>query len=214
MTATVARLWRDRAPRDPTTVSGLYEDWVMRMESGHLLPDPCERYTAEQPTWRDAVRVACDSRYPRGEGKRRRMVMWHHQSKVRQPHRDEFARQIVRAAPDIPCMDEFDELYAFLRGVAPYGIGPVTIYDVAVRLSRFLRLPVTQVYTKAGVGIGLRALGIDIRGREAIPMEELPGELRAIITEWGADPNDIEDFLCTYRDHFNPGMIAQEREDS
>lgn len=87
----------------------------------------------------------------------------------------------------------FGQLYISIDLLKTPGIGPMTVYDVAVRFGAWLELYPEDIYIHAGTAAGLKALGIDTRGWSRFPMELLPRILRR------KDPDTVEDFLCTYR---------------
>lgn len=70
-------------------------------------------------------------------------------------------------------------------------IGPLAIYDVALRLGAVLGLPPTRVYLQRGALLGARALGIRTRER-ALPLDAFPHEFRRLHA-W-----EIENFLCRF----------------
>ena len=133
------------------------------------------------------------------------MVMWYHQTKVRQSSRDEFARAILDSNAEEA--ETFHDFYEQLKELRPWGIGIVTVYDVAIRLAAWLQLPILRVYTHAGVKEGLEALGVLVKGRESFPVEELPEALAALVEDGTALPEELEDFLCAYRHHLSPEIL-------
>jgi hypothetical protein len=92
-----------------------------------------------------------------------------------------------------------------LNFIKPYGIGPVTVYDVAVRIGAFLGIEPNKVYMHAGVKQGLKALesvlpyGSDLLGAHTlhrVPMYLFPKPFNRMKAD------DVEDILCTYREVF------------
>jgi hypothetical protein len=119
--------------------------------------------------------------------------MHNHQSKVSKalPALEE---KLTKNMQRLIAVSSFNQLYFMIEILATPGIGPMTIYDVAVRFGAWLGLKPEKVYIHAGTKAGLKALGIDVRiGDWSIPMEWLPPILRR------KDPDEVEDFLCTYR---------------
>jgi hypothetical protein len=133
-----------------------------------------------------------------------------HQSKVDITARRLFARRIVRQSNRgaLP-LDDFDALHDALDGCKPYGIGPVTVYDVAIRIAAYLKIEPTSVYLHAGVRQGINALAAawfrvreehilpgDFQRSDKIPVVRFPEPLNKMKAD------DVEDILCTYREVF------------
>jgi hypothetical protein len=74
-------------------------------------------------------------------------------------------------------------------------IGPLVIYDTALRIAAWRGLEPENVYLHAGTRVGAKALGLDVR-RPTIPMAEIPRALRQL------RPHEIEDVLCIYKGVF------------
>jgi hypothetical protein len=118
-----------------------------------------------------------------------------HQSRVPRHTRQDFASRARAALHAERRLETFDHLHHVLDRCKPYGIGPVTLYDVATRIAAFLKLEVESLYLHAGVKIGWELL----YGRTLsvmIPRGELPKELKVLPTD------EIEDMLCAYRTVF------------
>jgi len=73
------------------------------------------------------------------------------------------------------------------------GVGPRTVYDIALRLGAVLGLPPTRVFLHASALRGARALGLVPRER-SLALDAFPGELRRL-GAW-----EIENFLGLYAD--------------
>jgi hypothetical protein len=79
------------------------------------------------------------------------------------------------------------------------GIGPLTVYDTAHRIGACRGLSPKCVYVHAGVAKGAKALGLNpVHGKLAL--DQVPEELSEL------RPEQIEDCLCIYKDHFRPDM--------
>jgi hypothetical protein len=91
---------------------------------------------------------------------------------------------------------DFATLHAGFEFLKTSGIGPMTVYDVAVRFGAYLGLKPEAIYVHAGTRAGLEAIGIDVRKKKVIPMNKLPRPISH------REPDDVEDFLCTYRSAF------------
>jgi hypothetical protein len=128
--------------------------------------------------------------------------MHNHQSKVSKAL-PMFEDSLVRHRWILLQSENFGQLYHAIEMCATPGIGPMTIYDVAVRFGAWMKLKPERIYLHAGTLAGLKALGISTTGwGVSIPMEMLPRILRR------KDPDEVEDFLCTYRLAFEllPGV--------
>lgn len=124
--------------------------------------------------------------------------MHNHQSKVREANRQALAiRILTRIERHHRGFTSFDDLHDVIEELRPEGIGPVTTYDVAVRIAAFLRIEPESLYLHAGVRQGWDALmGGESGGRhklKRIPRWAWPEELRVLPAD------EVEDFLCTYR---------------
>jgi len=154
-------------------------------------------YAAKAPNFKTAVKRACDSRRENGK-------MFPHQSKVTAVARGNFADAIILRAQSIKGIKDFDTLHDRLEMIAKEteGIGPVTTYDVAVRIAAFLKIKITSLYLHAGVRIGLYKL-LDRRTPRLlrIPRHQIPKTLTKHL-----DTDSIEDFLCGYRAHLKPWL--------
>lgn len=172
---TMTALWYDfkRRRRDPASPVCRFRDDI---------PDAC----AHDITALDALRRAVRSKRPNGK-------MHNHQSKV-SPALPELERKLVDSINALVKSETFGQLYNAIDLRAPKGIGPMTTYDVAVRFGAFLGLKPERIYLHAGTQAGIKALGLSTRGCwQTFPEELLPAILR------NKDPDEVEDFLCTYR---------------
>jgi len=89
----------------------------------------------------------------------------------------------------------FDDLYARVYKICSdvHGIGPLYIYDAALRIGACLNLEPKQVYLHAGALTGAKALGIVVK-RKIISVTAFPAPIQKL------KPHEIEDFLCIYKD--------------
>jgi hypothetical protein len=165
--------------------------------------------------------------------------MHNHQSKVKEADRRKFGQRIMRAVywtnRGVPwecenrvvnpsaesgggvthnrChhrkLTNFDALHDLMEAVRPHGIGPVTTYDVAVRIGAYAAIEPQSLYLHAGVRAGWRALmptapfGVrkNWAGVDRLPVDFWPAPLKRMKAD------DLEDFLCTYRTIF-PDLFA------
>ncbi len=140
-------------------------------------------------SFKQAVERACASKRENGK-------MFAHQVKVREIDRQNFCIEIL-ANGVAQRVKTFDEMHDLLEQIAldVHGIGPVTIYDVAVRIAAYRGIKVTSLYLHAGVRIGWHRLhGHRSPNVKRIPRNQLPKALQVL------DTDSIEDFLCGYRE--------------
>jgi hypothetical protein len=196
MTKKMPALFAKNPPRRPlTSLEALVDDWVYRFSHGGVEAhrrDMVVEYCAKAPDLLEAIRRACDSKNEEGK-------QHNHQSRVPHAVRAAFAARIEPHQAER--IQTFDALYDYLDYVKPSGIGPVTLYDVATRIAAFLELPVESLYLHAGVRVGWAAL----HGKRSpnvlrIPREQIPKELLRLPTD------EVEDFLCCYREFFKPWL--------
>lgn len=191
----VQREFALRPPHEPlTSLEALTRDWKWRTAPGgglDLKRDAVVDYCREAKSNYQAVMRACISRDATGK-------MHNHQSKVREDARLELGRLIL-ACNNVRRIRDFDKLHDHIEAIKPWGIGPVTVYDVAVRIGAYTGVEPQSLYLHAGVLEGWVALVPSIEvwarmkrlGRSWWPME---------VKGWKAD--ELEDFLCTYRELF------------
>lgn len=77
-------------------------------------------------------------------------------------------------------------------------IGPLTVYDTALRIGARLGLEPTNVYLHSGTRKGAEALGISVSG-ESLALADLPAEFQ------GLAPKHLENMLCIYKDALGEG---------
>jgi hypothetical protein len=201
MTSKLKTLMEKNPPRHPSSsLADLVKDWDDRYIHGpeKHRRDPVVQFCAEAKNLTEAIKRACASRGANGK-------MFNHQSKVKEMDRQIFASNIIRyqkLLEDQRC--NFDELHDILERIAPAGIGPVTIYDVATRIGAFLGREPQSLYLHAGVRIGIEALYGKPIADKRILKQNWPVALRSMPAD------QVEDFLCCYREFLHPGLLLQE----
>jgi hypothetical protein len=187
-----ARAFAKEPPLKPlTNMKRVVKDFKWRYQD-RLLTDQVVVYCAEADSFVEAVRRAVEARDANGKHH-------NHQSKVDITARRKFGARIVKRRKRIEHMREFDRIHDCLDSFKPYGVGPVTVYDVAVRLGAYMGIVPQSVYLHAGVRLGLKALMPDdpeILKLKRVPLDMFPKELAALPAD------DVEDILCTYREVF------------
>lgn len=183
------------------TITALWRDYIRRyVNTGR--GDPALPWTLKAPDLEEAIHRACMSRGEDGK-------LWHHQGRVWQHNLEAFEKNLQEDYIDLIAESEhFWELMIHMRKAASEtnGIGPVTEYDVGMRLGGWLDLEPEHLYFHAGVTEGLRALGVAIpRGVYCIDRERLP--------DFFHDKNldIVESFLCGYRSEILRVMETKRR---
>lgn len=123
--------------------------------------------------------------------------MHNHQTRVRLTSLLTFGNRINMEQPVIERFTDFHDLWLQLDAIKPWGIGPLTVYDVAERLGRYLRLTPRRVYLHAGPTLGAKALGIPVQNKQWLEMAELPEPLQALAAD------EVEDFLCVFNSYLH-----------
>ncbi len=199
-----AKAFAKDPPREPlTSLDAIVRDFQWRYVETKKT-DQVIAYCAAAEVFELAVQRAVESRDAMGKHH-------NHQSKVDITARRLFGRRIIRKAHRgaLP-IDDFDDLHDCLDNLKPYGIGPVTVYDVAVRIGAFLGIEPQSVYMHAGVRQGFKAMvmALDRRGHpkvdwykrhlrdDRIKVNNFPKPLDSMRAD------DVEDILCTYRGVF------------
>lgn len=163
-----------------------------RAELGPL--SPLEKgyvpWLAASPDYATAVDRAVRSRFPDGK-------MHNHQTRVRLSALLDFGARIVRDRAIIEAWADFHPLWLHLDRIKPWGIGALTVYDVAERLGRYLRLAPARVYLHAGPTLGAKALGIPVQNKEWLEMAELPEPMQVLSAD------EAEDFLCVFNSYLH-----------
>lgn len=179
------------------TLSNLIKDFKWRRSSEWSLlkhnRDDIVDFCADSVSLSEAIRRACRCKRPNGKHH-------NHQSKVKPEALRELERRMIKFAHSSWRDSTFDELYKFVDEIKPAGIGPVTTYDVAVRVGAYLKLHPRSVYLHAGALAGYHALQQALqqpltRDRIIQPFD-LPYPLQSLT------PDEVEDFLCVYRTVF------------
>jgi hypothetical protein len=142
-------------------------------------------YTA-LPSLAEAKRRA--GRAERPDGKR------HDHQRRLTPHALGGATEQLARLPVRRCKT-FDELHALLEETigSVGGVGPVMVYDTAVRVGAQLGLSPRHVYLHAGVREGAAALGLGV-GVDRLRKRDLPNEFQRLAAR------EIEDCLCIYKE--------------
>jgi hypothetical protein len=139
----------------------------------------------KQPSLHDAVHFGALAIRPNGK---------------RHPHQSRRSPATLEAARDrlqqsnLRASQTFHQLYQAIEDAIGgiHDIGPLTIYDTALRIGAFLGLEPEFIYLHRGTRDGARALGLDVR-RDFLSVRDLPTPFQRL------KPYEIEDCLCIYK---------------
>jgi hypothetical protein len=103
-------------------------------------------------------------------------------------------KNLTASAPALKRCATFSDLYAVIdQAVGSLsGVGPLYIYDTALRIDAFLQIQPTDVYLQAGALKGAERLLNRVRSR-ALPPTAFPTPYSALA------PYQLENLLCCYR---------------
>ena len=166
------------------TLDALVSDYIEKPRNG------MKRYLSYyvQHTLNDAIEIAALCVLP---GVKRHG----HQRRIIQPALNESARRLLGVQDKIKMCRDFEDLRGFvdrtIRDV--WGIGPLTIYDISLRIGAKLGLYPKTVYLHRGVISGAKALGLNYR-QKSILIKDIPKPISSNL-----EPYEIEDFLCIYK---------------
>jgi hypothetical protein len=159
------------------------------------------RFYESQSTLVDVIRVAARAEDARGK-------RLSHQRRIPRSSRLSLEAGLLRQRRRIKKASSFEALHEVVAEVAKSirSIGPLTVYDTALRVGAWLRLEPAVVFLHAGTRIGARRLGLDVSSGTLSP-KALPPAFDAL------RPDEVEDVLCIYKDVFGHTMGARRRRD-
>lgn len=120
-----------------------------------------------------------------------------HQRRIKRAVLDN-ARRVLVSKPNIEKLKScrsFEEIFDFVSRNCERipGLGPLYVYDTALRIGAFSKKLPKQVYLQAGALSGARALGLDVK-KSPLPAGGFPKVMQCLA------PHEVEDFLCIYKD--------------
>ena len=96
----------------------------------------------------------------------------------------------------------FSELHGLIQTSIGdiYGVGPLMVYDTALRIGAKLGVWPEQVYLHRGTRSGARALRLQYR-QPTLAVSELPQVLRVL------RPHEVEDLLCVFKSELSRVVV-------
>jgi hypothetical protein len=118
-----------------------------------------------------------------------------HQRRVGLARLEPFEKSLQATRQAIARCRSFDELHTIVERCRTERVGPLAVYDAAVRIAAYLSLAPDKIYLHTGTRKGAKALGLDTSQGHLNP-DQLPRPLRRL------SPDEIEDFLCIFKGSF------------
>lgn len=116
-----------------------------------------------------------------------------HQYRISLSVLDSFSKQIMQFSDAFKKAKSFDDIYSLVMSCKIYKIGPLAIYDTAVRIGRLYNIEPQEIYLQQGAKLGAQALGINKKRalkQEFVAINKNFSKLKA---------HEIECFLCIYK---------------
>ena len=134
--------------------------------------------------------------YDKNDGK------YPHQRHITKDTLNEYKQNLLEIENEFKKCVNFDEIYELFKKHRIYGIGDLTIYDVALRVSQNYGIYPDKLYLHAGTRVGAFKAGLipKYSRKHVLSPADFPEEF-----DWlrGVEPYLIEDFLCIYKDDVN-----------
>lgn len=115
-----------------------------------------------------------------------------HQYRIKPSILEDFSKKINEKTDDFKQAESFEKIYSIVDSCRIYGIGPLAVYDTAVRIGRIYNIEPEKVYLQRGAKWGAQALGINknrAEKRDFVKINKNFCKLKA---------HEIECFLCIY----------------
>ncbi len=142
---------------------------------------------ARQPTLARAIQ--CAAMAIREDGKR-----FNHQRRAPKTALEQACGELLHHEQRISECTTFDGIIKIVEGVASdiYGLGPLYVYDTALRIGSRRGIYPDRVYLHCGTRVGARRHGLPSKGKW-IEMSDLPEPLRVL------SASEVEDILCIFK---------------
>lgn len=125
-----------------------------------------------------------------------------HQYRIPKDKLDAYKNKLLSLESEFMSRKNFDEIYELFKKHKTYGIGTLTIYDVALRAGQNYDIYPDYVYLHAGTKAGALNAGLIKKygKNDKLTLDEISKKLKWLK---GVKPYLIEDFLCIYKDDIN-----------
>ena len=122
-----------------------------------------------------------------------------HQYRIPNATLDAYKTELLPLEKEFMSSKDFDKIYELFKKHKTYGIGILTIYDVALRVSQNYKIYPDYVYLHAGTKTGALNAGLIKKygKNDKLTLDEISKKLKWLK---GVKPYLIEDFLCVYKD--------------
>ncbi len=180
----------DMSIHDEQRLSRLVDHYVRTFGEAH---DADRARYQDMPDLETAIRSAALART--ADDKRES-----HQRRIPVEALSEFEKSLQGLRTKLKSAKDFETLFDLIESQRIDGVGPLTIYDTAVRIGAHLGLCPERVHLHAGVTVGARALNLDTTSGP-LSMDDVPAPLRRLSAD------DVENFLCIYKDALAGGEL-------
>ncbi|NER47692.1 MAG: hypothetical protein F6J86_37195 [Symploca sp. SIO1B1] len=91
--------------------------------------------------------------------------------------------------------DNFNQIHQFVQSVAAEvsGFGSLAVYDVALRIAKYQNCDLKEVHLHAGVTVGARAMGFEVKDGDILQVEQFPKPFKQL------SGDHLENLLCIYK---------------
>lgn len=91
--------------------------------------------------------------------------------------------------------DNFNTIHQFVKSVGNQvkGFGHLAAYDIALRIAKYQGCDIKEVHLHAGVTVGARAMGFDVKDGEVMSVAQFPVPFNQL------SGDHLENLLCIYK---------------
>ncbi len=117
-----------------------------------------------------------------------------HQRRIKQTALQKALKTLRSKIGELKACKSFEAIFDYVSSNCSdiKGLGPLYIYDTALRIGAFSKQLPKRVHLQAGALAGTRVLGLDVRN-SPLPVSAFPKPMHRLA------PYEIEDFLCIYK---------------